>query len=644
MSVRNGEGASTGRGDRLWAVGLFAAGLLLRLVHVATIRESPFFVYPILDPRMYDTWGQAIAAGDGLGDRPFFQDPLYPYFLAAFYKTLGHGYTPVVLVQGFLGALIGPLLLFAARPWLGRVPAIAAGAIASLYLPSVYYEGMLLKTCLATFLVTVVLVLLSRALRGGGAARWAAVGLVLGLACLTRGNLVLVFPALAAWLVVDRGAVGPLRGRALWTAVIALSAGCLLVLGATGLRNRIVGGEWILTTSNAGQNFYIGNNALNETGRYTRLPFVDPNPKYEERDFAREARRRTGREMTVAETSRFWFGEARSWIADNPGAWLRLVWLKLRVYWSAFEIPDNLDYAMVRETAPVLRLPIPGFGLVAPLGLLGALLCWRRSGWPRALLIFLVVYSASVVLFFVFSRFRMPMMPALFVLAGFAAVELLRLWSRARDGGEALRRAAAVSALGLLLLAFVNLPVRGAADSLGVRLASTIGLPVRVETSAIGHFNLGVAYAARAKEAEDPAPLLALAESELRRSLEGESRYAQGWVELGKVLARQERNREAIDVYLRAAEVEPGLYRTHHALGLLYRRVGDLVLAVERFRLALRLEPRHAASAVRLGEVLMQQGEPAEAREAFRHALNVSPGNPAATEGLRVAESLLEGS
>ena len=123
------------------------------------------------------------------------------------------------------------------------------------------------------------------------------------------------------------------------------------------LHNRIAGGEWILTTSNAGQNFYIGNNPLNSSGEYQWLPFVDPNPKYEERDFAREAERRSGRKLGAAQTSRFWFSAALSWIRKEPAAWLRLSWRKLAAYWGAYEIPDNLDFYLYREGAPVLRLP-----------------------------------------------------------------------------------------------------------------------------------------------------------------------------------------------------------------------------------------------------------------------------------------------
>ena len=101
--------------------------------------------------------------------------------------------------------------------------------------------------------------------------------------------------------------------------VLALSAG----------HNVVGSGEWVLTTSNAGQNFYIGNNALNLKGQYTRLPFVDPNPKYEERGFAREAHRRTGVELTPTEVSRYWFGQGLDWIRANPGDWLVLTGKKV---------------------------------------------------------------------------------------------------------------------------------------------------------------------------------------------------------------------------------------------------------------------------------------------------------------------------
>jgi tetratricopeptide (TPR) repeat protein len=424
--------------------------------------------------------------------------------------------------------------------------------------------------------------------------------------------------------------------RSRWSGLVLYLIGASLVLAASGVHNRLAAGEWVLTTANAGQNVYLGNNALNVSGEYQWLPFVDANPKHEQRDFEREAERRTGRPMSPREVSGFWFGQAWSWIRSQPGDWLRLGWMKLRVYWGAFEVPDNLDYYFYREGAPVLRLPIPGFGLVAPLGLLGALLALGRRGWPRLLLVYLVVYSLSVVSFFVFSRFRMVMMPALFVFAGHGAVELARRFRTARRPGG---RRPALTAVGLLLalLCFVNLPVRAIGYSWSYRIASAIGLPTREETTALAHYNLGLVYAARAREEQDAQAWLGRAEQELSRALELDAGRVQFHVELGKVLARQQRNEEAIERYLAAERITPGDYRIAHSLGLLSRRLSDLAGAEEAFRSALRLAPRHAASAVQLGEVLLLMDRPAQAAEAFRRALGVAPNDARARAGLQAA-------
>ncbi|HXV76747.1 MAG TPA: tetratricopeptide repeat protein, partial [Candidatus Polarisedimenticolaceae bacterium] len=127
------------------------------------------------------------------------------------------------------------------------------------------------------------------------------------------------------------------------------------------------------------------------------------------------------------------------------------------------------------------------------------------------------------------------------------------------------------------------------------------------------------------------------AEAELRAAL-AEQHQSKYHVELGKVLARQNRDREAIAAYLAAERLEPRDYRIPHALGLLHRRTGDLASSAAALGRALRLEPRHTPSAVRLGEVLLESGRATEAAEAFRYALQNDPDNREAREGLMRAE------
>jgi tetratricopeptide (TPR) repeat protein len=563
-----------------WGAGLFLLALALRLVHLASLGDSPFATRLWLDLAFFDEWGRRIAGGEVIGTELFYQDPLYPYFLGAVYAAFGHRPALAIVLQLLLGALVAPLIHAATRRGMGEREAIGAGLLAAAYLPAIFYEGLLLKSWMDLFLVACALCSLAVAVARGSHAAWAATGLLCGAACLARGNLILVLPALAGWLCLDPSALGgrPLRKRIAAAGLFCAGAG--LILGACAVRNRAVSGEWVLTTAQAGQNFFIGNNPANTQGECDPLPFLRMNPKYEEHDFAAEARRRTGRELSAVERSRFWFSAGLRWIREHPGDWLRLTWRKTRNFWGAYEIPDNIDLYVYREWAPVLRWPLPGFGVVAPLALVGILYGWRRPGWPRGLLVLLAVYTLAVTLFFVLSRYRLTVMPPLYAFAGLGLVEL---WSRVR------RTAGVLAVLALLACAaFVNLPVRRPVDDPLYRLARGVGLPTRAASSSIEHFNLGVVLA---KEGE-----LALAEHELRRALAEEPTRAVVHIELGKVLARAGRTEEAIVLFERAAALEPGQPRTFHTLGLLHRRTGDLAAAERAFREALRLDPRRQNS------------------------------------------------
>jgi len=616
-------------------VGLFLLAAALRLAHLLTVRDSPFVTTLYIDPLWYDEWARRIASGQLLSERPFFLDPLYPYFLGAIYAVFGHHYEAVGAIQGLLGALVAPLVMLSARPWLAARTARLAGLIAAIYIPAIYFGGLLMKPGLSLFLTAVTLWLLSRALAGGRRSLWPLAGIAMGLTCLTRGNLLLVVPVLATWILLRSPADDPRRSR--WIESVGFVLGVTLVLALPAAHNHAVSGEWILSTSNAGANFFIGNNESNESGEYQQLPFINANPKYEQRDFGAEAERRAGRALTDRETSAFWFGESWKWIEGDPGAWAMLLLRKTQSFWGAFEIADSLDYSLYRETAPMLRLPIPGFGLLAPLALVGVALAVRRRGWLRLLIVFGAAYSLSVIAFFVFSRFRMVLVPALYVFAAHAVVELAQRWRAALRNGTP--RAAAIWPTAALVLALVvvNVPVRARVGSWPVRLARLVHVPVRPETSALGVFNLGVAYAGRAKaEPADRERYLELAEQQLRRSLELQRgrEHARAQVELGKVFARQHRNREAIAIYREAARIEPNDYLIHHALGILHRREVEFDEAAAAFGRALRLEPRHVASATELGAALLTLGRADEAERAFRHALALAPGNQAAIRGL----------
>ncbi len=411
---------------------ILALAVLLRVAYVLSLRGTPWFEHLVVDPEYYDEWARRIAAGDWMGDHPFYMDPLYPYVLAGLYRISGRD----LLLARFLNVVFGA----ASCGLVGRIGVrVGGGAVGSLaalgfalYKPEIFYAGEIDKTCLSVFLTAATLAL---ALGATLPARFAA-GVVLGLAALTRANLLLLAPLGVLWVVMER----PERPARAVAAAGLFGAGVALALLPVAWRNHHLSGEWVLTTAQAGQNFYTGNNALNPYGAYGALPFVRGNPHFEEADFRAEAERRVGRALGPEEVSRFWFGEAFRHMREQPafaaGAFLR----KLALFWNDFEISDNQDQYLLARESWVLRLPLPGFGAVAPFALLGALaaLRARRSVWLLAA--FVGVYCVSVVAFFIFSRYRIQIVPALLPLAALGALELAGWvragnWRRAAVGG-----------------------------------------------------------------------------------------------------------------------------------------------------------------------------------------------------------------
>ncbi len=203
----------------------------------------------------------------------------------------------------------------------------------------------------------------------------------------------------------------------------------------------------MLTTAQAGQNFYTGNNPTNPYGAYGAIPFVRSNPHFEEADFRVEAEARAGRPLSAREVSGLWFGEAVAHIGRDPGFAARAIGRKLALFWNDFEISDSQDQYLLARDSWVLRLPLVGFGVLAPFAVLGACAAFGSPG-VRVLCAFVLLYCATVVAFFLFARYRIQVVPALLPLAALGVVDLASR-VRARDGR---RIVAAVAVLAVTAL------------------------------------------------------------------------------------------------------------------------------------------------------------------------------------------------
>ena len=198
----------------------------------------------------------------------FFVDPLYPYFLGAVYALFGHNLLLVRLLQAAIGVGTVGLVRHLGRRLDDGAIGNGAALLYAVYGPAIFNEAEIEKTAFATlFLLLAVALTL-----GSTRPAWLLGGVTIGLATLSRANMVLLALPLGLYLVRSLGSWHPRR-------IGLFTAGCLLMLTPVIWRNYHVGGEFALVTS-AGQNLYLGNNPYNTGGSYGQLPFVRPATEY----------------------------------------------------------------------------------------------------------------------------------------------------------------------------------------------------------------------------------------------------------------------------------------------------------------------------------------------------------------------------
>ena len=411
-----------------WPVAIGLTALGFRLAFALEYTAHPLGRLPWVDEWAYWERAQAILAGAWLPERPYYQDPVFPYALAGLIRLVGPNVARVRVALACVGALSPLGVYWAGRRGLGRSEAIVAGWLAAACGPWVFTDGQLGKEGLAALVGALALVVTASAAHGRARAAGAA-GMAWGLVALLRSNALAVAPLGAAWLVACTGRDRRLRSTTAWLAGFAAVLAPVTVINAVVSQPR----QLILTTWQAGANFYIGNGP-EATGVYAAPAFVKANPAHEAEHFAAEASRRVGHRLTESEVSRFWFcAGLRRW-HTAPLASLRLLARKAALLVNDGEVPDNEDFDAVRLfAAPSLWWPCVSFGVLLPLAALGVSRRERTPFW-WFLVLSTGVGLASTAVFFVVGRYRVPWFPGLALLAACGLVDAFRTVAERRFG------------------------------------------------------------------------------------------------------------------------------------------------------------------------------------------------------------------
>ena len=150
--------------------------LLLRLWYVTTLPgQGDDLIFSDMFTYDYTAWnlvqGLPVTGETGLnGYHPLsastYYYPGYTYFLAGVYRVFGHNRAAARLVQAVVGTATVGLVFLVGYLSFGRRPGLVSALLTAVYLPLVYYTGLLLTETWFNFLEMASLVLWLRAWAG----------------------------------------------------------------------------------------------------------------------------------------------------------------------------------------------------------------------------------------------------------------------------------------------------------------------------------------------------------------------------------------------------------------------------------------------------------------------------------------------
>jgi hypothetical protein len=396
---------------------LTLAGLAVRLLFL-WLEPS---VGPVADERTWTDWAR-IVASDRVSFSPFrtrmiFHPPLYPYFLAVPLSLFG-SLAAAKLAQAIVATLLVPAVGRLGARVFGERTGFVAAAIAAFYPEVVWFSVHFWVENLFLVLMWWAFERLVVSDETGKRHAAVAAGLLWGLAILSRETGLYFLPVAAVWL-----ALSPRReGARVRAGLFVLTA--LLVVAPWTYRNYVMFRAFVPVSTAGGLNLFQGNARLTRQEVYDLYEAVQ----------GRIEQYRFGQRMglqAIRDRQPTWFAEKlyeqmpMFWEAES----MAVIHVKRGAYGSVAP-PVALAVAIVMLAPYVAVLALFVLGLAAQ--------AWERRSW--LLLGFLGYYNLIHVATHGFNRYRMPVMPIVFLFAASAFV----LWREKRLALSPKRRAIAI--------------------------------------------------------------------------------------------------------------------------------------------------------------------------------------------------------
>ncbi len=615
-------------------IALLLLGALLRGLYLYQFSHDPGFYNTGVDAGYHDYWARGLATGDWTPPPPhedpkiqstaFFRPPGYPYFLGLVYKLTGCSYLWARIIQMLLGLLSVFVGFQLGRRWFGSAVGLIFAGLMSTYWVFIYFEGEFLEPVLLVLLGLLLVYELSLWTEGINLRRALLTGVIMGVFALVRPNILLFAPAAllwALWIMRRRGDLKPLK-----ITVIGLVIGTGLAILPATIRNYVVARDFVPISSNGGINLYIGNNPyangrvagdIGDLGKFETC--------FDYPQIVRNLEAKLGTPLADSEVSKYFSDEAKDFMRTHPSDVMRLSWLRTLYFWGPVEVGHNKEDELERANSPILR-NVPGnFASAFSLAIVGTALLYldsrRRKKDKRAepdrqqeilalVILFVVIYFASYLPFFVAGRYRVPVIPFLLLMGAYGIDRIVRLAVSKQFKGMA---------LWLVLLG-------------GMYALASVNFGGYTPDRAVWHYSCAVHYNAIGQ------PDAAI--DEYREALKIKPEFPYASTNLGLLLLDKGNADEAMQHFMDALAIDQNNPWAHYGLGLVLVRQNKPDAALKEYEQALRLDPRLYMAHYRIGALYLGQGNTMDAAAEFSRALDIAPGLPQAHAGLG---TILEG-
>jgi tetratricopeptide (TPR) repeat protein len=577
----------------------------VRLIALNELSASPYFLPEKSDMKFYNDWALRIAKGEWTTGQAFYGLPGYAYLLGIIYSVAGHDPYLIGLLQALCDSATAVVIykicrhilragFTESRHWLTTdFPGLLGAAAWIFCLPAQAYSVILMPTAwmICAFWWLVYWVISTRSQSAWKP--WLFMGLAAGLVANMIATILFLVPLIAAGALWRLGSVRPLKSQ-LWkmgAAFFCMIVGVFLGAAPCWMHNYFIAGEPVLFSAHSGINFWIGNNP--EASGYPRIPQgIRASQEGLLLDSISLAEKAEGRPLKRAEVSKYWSDKADNYIRSHPTEWLKLMAVKFRNFWNAFQYDDISTISLLRQEGI-----IPGglrYGVISAFGIAAMFFIGWKHRASRWVIAAILLHMLALLPVFVTERYRLAAVPGLIILAAIFIYEFWRAlveqkWlitagSAAAVVASALFVSWPQSEPGLWSLDYYNTGIKalngGNTDLAQKNLETAFSY---VASNAETNFALGNLWMERGKMEE--------AKAFYRRTLELNPEHVSAWNNLG-VIAIQQQQWEAAKAFLsEAAKLEPASAKVHYLLARTYLELHDKTSARQEIEQAIRFNP-----------------------------------------------------